>query len=44
MAKLNKSILIAAPAEKIFAYMNDPKNLTEIWPSMQEIKVSPTAG
>jgi uncharacterized membrane protein len=38
MAKLNKSILIAAPAEKIFAYMNDPKNLTEIWPSMQEIK------
>ena len=38
MAKLTKSILIDASIEKIFTYMNDPKNLPEIWPSMVEVK------
>jgi hypothetical protein len=38
MAKLMKSILIGAPVEKIFAYMNNPNNLPEIWPSMVEVK------
>ena len=30
MAKLVKSIVINAPVEKIFAYMNDPANLVGI--------------
>jgi uncharacterized protein YndB with AHSA1/START domain len=38
MAKLVKSIVIQAPAEKIFAYVNDPYNLPEFWPSMLEVK------
>ena len=38
MAKLQKSITINAPVEKVFAYLHDPKNLPEIWPSMVEIK------
>jgi uncharacterized membrane protein len=37
MAKLSKSILINAPVEKIFDYMNDPTNMPEIWPSMVEV-------
>lgn len=44
MAKLQKSITINAPVEKVFAYLSDPKNLLEIWPSMIEIKdVQPAA-
>ncbi len=38
MAKVEKSITIHAPAEKIFAYINLPTNLPEIWPSMVEAK------
>jgi len=38
MAKLVKSIVINAPVEKIFAYMNDPANLIGIYPSMLEVK------
>ena len=38
MATLRKSIVVHAPVEKIFAYMNDPNNLPEIWPSMVEVK------
>ena len=38
MAKLEKSITINAPAEKVFGYMNVPTNLPEIWPSMVEAK------
>jgi len=38
MAKLQKSITINAPVDKVFAYLSDPKNLLEIWPSMVEIK------
>lgn len=34
MAKVKKSIVIRAPAEKVFEYINVPTNLTEIWPSM----------
>jgi uncharacterized protein YndB with AHSA1/START domain len=36
MAKLEKSIFINAPAEKVFGYINMPANLPEIWPSMIE--------
>ena len=45
MAKLQKSITINAPVEKVFAYLSDPKNLPEIWPSMIEVKdVQPATG
>jgi len=46
MAKLTKTIIINAPAEKVFAYAIVPTNLPEIWPSMVEVKdVQPsTAG
>jgi len=45
MAKLQKSIMINAPVEKVFAYLSDPNNLPEIWPSMVEIKdVQPAPG
>jgi uncharacterized membrane protein len=38
MAKLTRTIAINAPVEKVFAYMNEPINLPEIWPSMVEVK------
>ena len=38
MAKLEKSIFVAAPVEKLFGYINEPANLPEIWPSMVEAK------
>lgn len=38
MAKLEKSITINAPAEKVFGYINVPTNLPEVWPSMVEAK------
>jgi uncharacterized membrane protein len=38
MAKLEKSVTIKAPVEKIFGYIHDPKNFPEIWPSMVEVK------
>ena len=38
MAKSAKHIVINAPVEKIFAYMNDPDNLLGIYPSMLEVK------
>ncbi|HEY5670008.1 MAG TPA: SRPBCC family protein [Anaerolineales bacterium] len=36
MIKVKGSILINAPVEKVFAFMDDPCNLPEIWPSMIE--------
>lgn len=46
MAKLHKSVTINAPIEKIYEFMDDPRHLPEIWPSMIEVKdVEPaTAG
>ena len=38
MATLVKSIVIEAPAEKIFSYLIDPMNMLEFWPNMLEIK------
>ena len=37
MAKVRKSITINAPVEKVFAYIVDPMNLPEFWPSMVEV-------
>ena len=38
MAKLEKSVTINAPVNKVFDFMGDPKNLPEVWPSMVEVK------
>ena len=38
MAKITRSISINAPVEKVYAFMSDPSNLPEIWPSMIEVK------
>jgi len=38
MAKITKSVTINAPVEKVFAFMSQPTNLPEVWPSMVEIK------
>ena len=47
MATLTKSILINAPAEKIFDYIAVPANLLEIWPSMvdaSDVQILPNGG
>jgi coenzyme Q-binding protein COQ10 len=38
MAKVEKSIIINAPVEKVFAYVQEPENLLEFWPSLIEVK------
>ena len=38
MAKVEKTITINAPVEKVCGYINVPTNLPEIWPSMVEAK------
>jgi uncharacterized protein YndB with AHSA1/START domain len=38
MARVEKSITINAPVEKVFSYVEDPTNLPEFWPSMVEAK------
>jgi uncharacterized membrane protein len=38
MAKLDKTITIKAPVEKVFEYLAKPTNLPEIWPSLIEVK------
>jgi uncharacterized membrane protein len=38
MAKIEKSIVIDAPVEKVFTFMAEPNNLLEIWPSLLEIR------
>jgi len=37
MAKLNNSVNISAPVEKVFAYVSDPMNLPEWMGSMSEV-------
>lgn len=38
MPKIQKSIFINAPVEKVFEFMAQPENMPEIWPSFQEVK------
>ena len=38
MVKVRREILIHAPIEKVFAFISDPHNLPQIWPSMVEVK------
>jgi len=37
VARLDKEVTIEAPLENIFAYISNPSNLPEIWPSLIEI-------
>jgi carbon monoxide dehydrogenase subunit G len=44
MVSMTKSVHIEAPVEKVFAFMQEPNNLVDIWPSMQEVRhVQPMA-
>lgn len=38
MLKLERTVTIAAPVERVFDYVTDPRNLPEIWPSLIEVK------
>jgi uncharacterized protein YndB with AHSA1/START domain len=38
MPKISKSIIIDAPVEEVFSYVEEPANLPEYWPSVLEIK------
>lgn len=38
MAKVEKTITINAPVEKVFAFVDEPANLLEVWPSLVEVK------
>lgn len=38
MAKIEKSIFIVARLDKVFAFMAEPGNLPEIWPSLLEVR------
>lgn len=37
MAKISRSIEIDAPVERVYAFMTDPNNMPEVWPSMVEV-------
>ena len=38
MARIERTVTINAPVEKVFSFMNDPTKLPEIWPSVVETK------
>ena len=38
MVELKRHIEINAPVEKVFDFIEEPENLLEIWPSMQEVR------
>lgn len=38
MATIRASIAIRAPIDQVFAYVGDPRNLPEIWPSLVEVR------
>lgn len=38
MPKIERTISINAPVEKVFDYWTEPANLPEYWPSMVEVK------
>ncbi len=43
MATIRKSVSIKAPLDQVYAYMTNPENLPEIWPSMVEVSHVKTA-
>jgi uncharacterized protein YndB with AHSA1/START domain len=38
MPTLQKKITVNAPVQKVFDYLDEPKHLPEIWPSLFEVK------
>ncbi len=38
MLKIERTITIAAPTDRVFDFVADPRNLLEIWPSIIEVK------
>ena len=38
MASSTKSVVVHAPVEKVYEYLDDPMHLPEIWPSLIEVK------
>ncbi len=43
MPQIRKSIEINAPVSEVFAYLSNPENLPEIWPSLIEVSNIKTA-
>jgi uncharacterized protein YndB with AHSA1/START domain len=37
MSKMEMSVTINAPVERVFEYVSNPENLPEIWPSLIEV-------
>jgi uncharacterized membrane protein len=37
MANLTKSVVVHAPIERVYGYLEDPTHLPEIWPSLVKI-------
>ncbi len=36
MAKISRTVEIDAPAERVYAFMTNPENIPEVWPSLLE--------
>jgi uncharacterized protein YndB with AHSA1/START domain len=44
VAQVEKSIVISAPVEKVFAFVSDPANLPSVWPALEQVtNVTPAA-
>ncbi|HEV2238716.1 MAG TPA: SRPBCC family protein [Ktedonobacterales bacterium] len=44
MARVEKSIVVNASVEKVFAFASDPANLPSIWPALEQVtNVTPEA-
>jgi uncharacterized protein YndB with AHSA1/START domain len=37
MLKLHKEIVVKAPVDRVFGYIEKPENLPQIWPSLYEV-------
>jgi carbon monoxide dehydrogenase subunit G len=38
MASLKRSVVVQAPVETVFNYLNDPNKLTEYWPGVLDVR------
>jgi uncharacterized membrane protein len=37
VANVQRSILINAPVEQVFAFVEDPRNMPDVWPSVERV-------
>ncbi|NIS79292.1 MAG: hypothetical protein GTO14_03520 [Anaerolineales bacterium] len=47
MAKIDRTVTINAPVEKVFQFIEEPTNFPEVWPSMvavKDVEPLPTGG